>query len=330
MFVLVVGASALLAGTATGPVRTAPAVTCKAGPSTQPGRDGDPPLPPNRRPEVAEKDVRKYVPATVEQIEANRRKGREWAKQAAAFAPGLHQIETPHFVIYSAWPASDDKPVSQVCERMYAAMCRQFGIPAGENIWAGKCVVYIFPKKQQFRRFCTEVYKRGNPESAGFCGWESNGFVFIVMGPCDSRKWFYELLVHEATHGFIFRYRTNRNVPSWVHEGLAEYMAATLVPGAHAGKKYVSATKEAIRKNRPVAPVLEDVKLDSFDYGVAQSFVRFLIARNSKGFVKFVELLKDGVSEADALKQAYGLTREQFIREWTRAAARAVAPKRGS
>ncbi len=55
---------------------------------------------------------------------------------------------------------------------------------------------------------------RGIPESAGFCA-KSGSVVYVVLGPCRSKSWFYELLAHETTHGFLGRYRTNRSVPIW-------------------------------------------------------------------------------------------------------------------
>ena len=56
----------------------------------------------------------------------------------------------------------------------------------------------------------------------------------------------------------------------------------------------------------------------------AQSLVRFLVARDRKAFVKFVHLMKQGKSEADALKEAYNLTREDLIRLWRGKATKAL------
>jgi len=279
-------------------------------------------------PPVAEKDVKKYTTPTPRQIERARKRGEEWAKQAKAFAPTLHLAESPHFRIYSAWNVGNDRPLRTTCENMYAALCKQFDIPPTENIWVDKCAVYVFWEKAHFAKFCTDVYKRGNPKAAGFCGWYGGGFVFIAMGPSRSTRQFYELLVHEGTHGFIARYRSNRGIPEWLNEGLAEYMSATLVPKCYSAKQYINATKEAIRKNRPVKRIFDDVELDHFDYGIAQSWVRYLIARDSKAFPKLVDLLKDGKTEAEALKESYNLTRDGFLRAWYAASAEAVGPKR--
>jgi hypothetical protein len=265
----------------------------------------------------------KYRPATSQEAQANLKKASLWAEQAKAFAPALHLVETPQFLIHSTWNRSDDKPLAEVCQKMYQAMCRQFDIPADQNIWAGKCALYLFRQQEEYKRFSTEVCKYGSPDAGGYCGYEGN-FVFLAIGPCRNRNGFYELLVHEASHAFLLRYLTDRALPPWLNEGLAEYMAATLVPGAGAGGKYVRATAEAVRKNRDASGVLNRVGLVDFDYGIAQSLVRFLIARDRAAFVRLVALLKEGADEQQALRQSYDLTRDQFLSEWRKAAANAL------
>ncbi len=193
-------------------------------------------------PAVEDKDVKKYVPATERQIERARKRGEEWAKQTKEFVRTLHLIDTPHFSIYSAWNTGNDRALREICENMYTTLCKQFNIPPTENIWVHKAAVFIFWEKAHYTKFCTDVHKRGNPAAAGYCGWYGDGFVFIVMGPARSTRQFYELLVHEGTHGFIARYRSNRTIPKWVNEGRAEYMSAVLVKNSYSARQYIDAT----------------------------------------------------------------------------------------
>jgi tetratricopeptide (TPR) repeat protein len=264
-----------------------------------------------------------YVPATPRQAEALFLKAREWAAEAKKIAPSLHEVESPHFLIFSAKPATDDQPVSALCERMYTALCRQFAIPPTDNIYAGKCFLYMFQDKDQYRKFVSDVVKSGKGnlgDAAGFC--HSNGLeVSIVLGPAKNSYWFNELMVHESTHGFIARYQGPHFIPTWLNEGFADYMAATLVPASHAAEKYVQAQRQALREKKDVTGVFTEVGLNEFDYGIAQSFVRYLIARDRLAFIKLVTLLKQDKSEADALKESYGLTREDFLRDWRKSIA---------
>ena len=271
-----------------------------------------------------EKQPPKCPPATPEQIEACRKKAQGWAAETKKFVKNLHQVETKHFLIYSPWNRSGDRKLARVCEKMYKTMCRQFDIPAKENFWVGKCPIFIFDRDEDFVKFCTDVAKRGNPKAAGWCAYDSTGFVFIAMNRCRNRTRFYEVLVHEASHGFVWRYLAHRSIPSWVSEGLAEYMAATLVPKCYAARNYKTATKEAVRKKKDISGIFKEVRLESFDYGIAQSLVRLLIAKDRKGFVKFVTLLKQGKAEAEALEESFGVTHKGLQKAWWKKVSKAV------
>ncbi len=204
---------------------------------------------------------------------------------------------------------------------------RQFALGAGENIWAGKCPIYVFDEVEHFRKFSTDVVKLPEFASAGgFHHQRGDGFCIIVMNRVPSRRAFHEVLVHEATHAFLGRYLTNRAIVEWVNEGLAETMASRLVPGASAARRYVDATREAVKKDRNVSHVFRDVRLEAFDYGVVQSLVRYLIARDRLAFVEFIRRMKAGRPEPDALAETYGLTHAALVRDWKQAAKR--APRR--
>jgi hypothetical protein len=96
------------------------------------------------------------------------------------------------------------------------------------------------------------------------------------------------------------------------------------VPGGGAARRYVEATGEAVRRNRDVSRIFQDVRLEDFDYGIAQSLVRYLLARDRKAFVRFIQLMKSGLDDAEALQQAFGLTREQLLGQWRRASRKAL------
>ncbi len=272
----------------------------------------------------AEEDL-KYQKPTDEQIAAVRKLTEAYAAKTLEFSPKTHLVETDHFLLYSPWDKSADRQLRDICEKLYKALCKQFDIDPKENIWVHKCALYVFDDTAHFERFCKEVDKIGNPKAGGYCAWNSAGMVYIVMNKCPTRDRFYEVLVHEGTHGFISRYRNNRHIPIWVNEGLAELMAATLVPGCYAETNYVHATRAALRDGKDVRGVFDTVRLEAFDYGIAQSFVRFLIARNRKAFPEFFTLLKtEGKTEADALHEAYKLTREDLVRQWAKTAAKGL------
>jgi hypothetical protein len=274
----------------------------------------------------------KYRPVTPEQARQNRRKATAWAEQARkAFVPTMHLVETEHFLIFSAWDRSNDRRLRDICEKMYDAMCVQFDIPAERNIWAGKCPIYIFWEVAHYERFCREVDKAGQRSErlikANGYYWQQGHFTYIVMNRCRTKRRFYEVLVHEATHAFLGRHISNRRVPRWANEGLAEYMSGTLVPGSTASTNYIRQSRIAVKENRDVSHIFQDVGLNAFDYGIAASIVRFMIASNRKGFVEFIRLLKLGKAEADALKEGFGMTHQELLKAWRAAVKKAQASR---
>lgn len=271
----------------------------------------------------AKKVELKYPPATPQQIEAARKTTEDFAHKTREMVAGIRRIETAHFVIFTPWNRKSDKKLKSVCEKMYRLLCKQFTIPVRENVWVGKCPIFIFDRTEDYETFCKKVDKPGFEKAAGYCRYNTAGMVYIVMNRCRTRTRFYEVLVHEGTHGFTWRYLAHRQLPQWVSEGLADTMAAKLVPAGSASRKYKFATREAILKKKPIAPVFRKVGLNVFDYGIAQSLVRFLIAKDRKAFVQFVTRIKRGVAEADALKQSYDMTHEELEKAWRKKAAKA-------
>jgi hypothetical protein len=269
--------------------------------------------------------VRKCGPPTEAEIARNRNRAMAWFEKARKdFCPDLHMIETRDFLIFSAWPRKDDARLAESCQKMYAHLRRQFMLPRDQQVWAGKLPIYLLEDKQQYRRFTDEVDQRKSPDAGGYLSQQSDGFCHIVLNHVHSATYFYGLLVHEGTHAFLARYATTAALPTWLNEGLAETMAAQLVPECAAAGRYVSATREAIQRNLDASSLFRNVELTAQDYGLAQSLVRFLLARDRKAFVQFIKLLKVGTEEPEALWQAYGLTREELVRQWKAASQRAL------
>ena len=283
----------------------------------------------------AKRKKRRYLLPTPRQIEVCTATAKAWGDKMKEIAPKTHLIETEHFRVYSAWPKSDDKALSVIYEKMYKALCKQFNIPSGENIWIGKLPVFAFWTKDRFVKFCMRVCKISMDtanSAAGFAGTRSvnkTRFRFVCLGPVKmkgmsksrTRQWFFELLVHESTHVFLDRFHGPRHVISWVNEGLAETIAAKLVPKTFAERKMKEAHKEVRSTNRDFSAMFtaKGIPLESFYYGVAQSLTQYLIARDKKKYIRFIELIKEGKTDAEALNEAYGLTHKTLARAWKKA-----------
>jgi hypothetical protein len=275
--------------------------------------------------------------ASESEAKANRKRADAWYEYIKEnINDEAHFTQTDHFWVYSTWNKSDTKGFHRALEKLYAALCKQFDIPKGQNIWAGKAAIFAFWKPEEYEKFCLNVMKSQTAtKAAGFCG-HRRGYVFVVLGPTRNKNWFYELLTHETTHGFVARYKTNRPVPTWVNEGLAETMSSTLVAKSNANHKLKLGHAGVLRGRSPL-PVFKGVGLDPFDYGVAQSMVRYLIARDRKAFIKFFNYMKVGkpqktddgktitkpLSGEEALQEAYGLSYRQLAAAWLKAVKKA-------
>jgi len=260
-------------------------------------------------------------------------KRNDWGRKMGRIAANTHRIETAHFVIYSSWSKNDDARLKSIYEKLYVALCRQFDVPATENIWIGKLSVFAFWKKEDFARFCVEVSgisEKMTSQVAGYAGYRE-WFQFVNLGPvmrkggskASARTWFYELLVHESTHAFLMRYIKYEWVSSWLSEGVAELLAATLVPrGSSLGG--LKAAHAIVKRGRAAEflPMLtaESIPVEYEYYGAAQSLVRFLLARSKTKFLQLVSELKNGSGSEDALQKTYGLSHKQMLQLWAKQA----------
>lgn len=293
-------------------------------PRNQPGTGGNqvPPAP----------GPGKYRAPLGSDILTNREKALEWGELVRTkIAPTMHLVETEHFLIFSTWNRSNDQALRNVCEDMYQKLAAQFRVVPSESVWVGKCPIYIFWKAVDYLQFSTDIDKslerrEDLQHAAGYHSSRGN-FSYIVLNGAEKLgkdreraiQQFYGLLVHEGTHAFMNRYISARRLPTWVEEGFADYMAATLVPQSGANRKHVVETRRALDRGGDLFEILDRKTLSSAEYGVAQSLVRHLISVNPVAFHRFVVLLKQGKSENEALTEAYRANRQDLIRHWAAA-----------
>ena len=287
------------------------------------GRAPDAPRPasgaatrPASRPASGPAPAATYLPVTPAQRVANEiRAGKLADRTREAVASELRLLETAHFLIYTNRAKTSDRFLTTYCESLYRSLRRRLHVPGGTPIWAGKCPVFLFATEDQYENFCRDVADRGTPTGSGHYA-VTGDFVYLAIRAAKSTTRIREVLAHEATHAFLSRYVSTRPLPKWVNEGLAEHVAATMVPGCAAAHRWLPAVRLALTRNKDVSSVLRDVRLDSFDYGIAQSFVRFLIERSPTRFMRLVRRLKAGRDTAGALADSFVMTEERFLAAW--------------
>jgi hypothetical protein len=279
--------------------------------------------------------VKKFQKATPEQ----NAKAIEIAKAVAAeVAEKLHYefktIESAHFIIFTDWPEEHDY-LKGLCEQSYTAVSTEFDVPVKDNIFVGKLPVFMFKSQDGFKRFAEKVDGFPAPVPSGLAGYftaheDASGHMAMFrptrdVMENDPKGQFAHTLMHEFTHAFIARYRTNGRVPRWMHEGMAEYISYKHYP-----RKFpYPFAKYMAEKQFPFDSMFDDKKPPGAEmYPVMQTMVEALIKDNPKGFIRMFNDVKDGVDPELAIKKQYKATYKDFEQAWRKYALGLKTPYR--
>ena len=223
----------------------------------------------------------------------------------------LRQIETEFFTfITDLNPAEVDGYIAYL-DAMYAELCKAFGLPPEKNIWAGKCIVFAFRAKNTYLAFEAAVMEVGPAEinsTQGLCHQFPNGKV-VFAGYKGNNNFFGHVLVHETSHGFVHRYLSSARAPSWLNEGMADWLADKVVKGRKIkDRQRLAATRVKIKNDWN--DVLNIPRITGEQYGICSVLVEILVAKdNGKGkFKKFIDGIKEGHSPKECLKDHFNMT----------------------
>ena len=138
--------------------------------------------------------------------------------------------ETPLFLFYTDIPLASLTPTITNLDNMYRTLSQKLGIAEGTNIWQGKAIILIFSSWDHFARFEKTVME--NPISDGFQSihhtmW--NGDVITASTIGDDPGELTRLLIQNVVRCYMFRYRSNVYPPEWVGEGMAFWIAASVI-----------------------------------------------------------------------------------------------------
>jgi hypothetical protein len=147
--------------------------------------------------------------------------------------------------------------------------------------------------------------------SAGMCHTFGDGMVHIAFYRQPQELEFAHVLVHESVHGFVHRYRSPARVPSWVNEGLAEWIATQLLldkrPNRPKEVRYLA--QQLLIQYQGLGAFFDAPHIEAWHYPVSEMMTTMLVERGKGGYVKFVNAIKDGEPWEDALKSKLKGTR---------------------
>jgi hypothetical protein len=267
-----------------------------------------------------------YQKSTPEQDErAIDRAKREALDVGKQFDVTFDTLETKHFLIFTDWDPQEYDFLKTNFEDAYTEVSRQFEIPDTENVFIGKLPVYMFARFKDYAKFTDSIGFLGQPTPRTLRGYyqgKSNGSGRMVMykpgaGDVDeAEKEWAHALVHEFTHAFVARYRTNARVPRWLNEGIAEVIAAKSFPFPGT---YPYAQRMA-REHKSAGTLFDDDKMPSGEwYPVMQTMVEMLIAQDHSAFKKMFDDIKSGTDGEAALKKFYNIDYDQLMNDWRQA-----------
>lgn len=224
----------------------------------------------------------------------------------------MQLLETKFYLFYTDMPLNTVGVYVQYLDQMYNNLTKAFDFPEGKNIWRGKCPVVAFQEPEDYYRFeavvMNNAFARG---SQGLCHSYGDGRVVMSCYKGSSEGFFAVVLVHETSHGFIHRYKSTIHIPPWINEGIADWVAGTVVG------KFDDEVRD--RQFNGVAEIRQtgtlggsfysdDADLTRNQYGIASSMVELLLRLDptNKKYRKLIDNVKEGLDSEAALRDAYG------------------------
>jgi hypothetical protein len=178
-----------------------------------------------------------------------------------------------------------------------------------------------FLKEADFLAFEDRFMNTPSQGVHGLCHQRSDGRVVMACHRGDDAPAFAHMLVHETSHGFNHRLLSPERMPSWLNEGIAEWVGTQVVPTSDQVPRKEAAALAMMQATGRVGEGFfnaADSKIQPVQYGVASSLVRFLVGRDRRQFAQFVRSVKEGVPVEDALQKSFGVSLDELLRAYGR------------
>jgi hypothetical protein len=237
--------------------------------------------------------------------------------------PALAVVETHEFIVATDIPAAQMAPSTAKLDAMHDLLCDLYGIPQGEPVWQGKCLVVAFLAADDFRAFEGRFMEVDATGIHGLCHQRSDGRVVMACHRGDDAPAFGHMLVHETSHGFNHRWISPERLPNWLNEGIAEWVGTQVVPACRQVPLKEARALEVMRARRSLGDGFfdpaPDFHIQADQYGIASSLVRFMVARDRKKFAAFVQGIKEGLDVETSLKESFRASLADLVQAYGKA-----------
>jgi hypothetical protein len=231
------------------------------------------------------------------------------------------RVETKYFIFFTDMPQQQVAGYIANLDSMYDQLCLLFGLPKDTNIWVGKCPVIAFANQGMFQQFEAQQMKvRDTTGVAGLNHSWSDGRVVTICTRGDDPVFFAVVLVHETSHGFLHRIRSSSDIPPWMNEGIADWIAGVVVPQSdHVSSRMAEALPQ-IRATGSLGGnfLVDDGRIDRWQYGVAATLTQFLLSTDANAYRALITGIKEGYSWQQALELTYGVTSAELATAYGR------------
>jgi hypothetical protein len=230
-----------------------------------------------------------------------------FVEQVREAFPQLVRSATHEFIVATDIPPQEIGPFVASLDAMHDFLCDLYGIPRGEAVWKGKCLVIAFRQEADFQAFEARFMKVAAPPGVhGLCHQSSDGRVIMACHQGRDIDAFAHMLVHETSHGFNHRWISPQRLPNWLNEGLAEWVGTQVVPRSRQVPAKEAQARAFMQQSGALGPgFLTADTIEPVQYGIASQMVRFLVARDRKKFAEFVRGIKEGMTAEESLQATF-------------------------
>ncbi|MFN7811173.1 MAG: hypothetical protein ACK5SI_00735 [Planctomycetia bacterium] len=250
--------------------------------------------------------VEPWPELSAEEHEAEVERLERFVAEVQKLFPRLRVSRTHEFLVATDIPPNQMAPYVAKLDTMHDTLCDLYGIPRGEPVWKGKCLVIAFLAEADYVAFEARVMRVETRGTHGLCHQGSDGRVIMACHRGDDEAAFAHMLVHETSHGFNHRWLSPTRLPNWLNEGIAEWVAAKVVPTSNQVQLKEAVAADFMRANGNLGPeFFERPNIAPVQYGMASSMVRMLAGRDARKFGGFVAAVKEGTPPEEALRDAF-------------------------
>ena len=231
--------------------------------------------------------------------------------------PGLTVSETHEFLVASDVPPAQFAPFVANLDSMHDFLCELYGMPTGEPLWKGKCLVIAFLNEADYVAFEEGVLKSGMQGTQGVCHQRSDGRVIMVCHRGTDPAAFAHMLVHETSHGFNHRWMSPQRLPNWLNEGVAEWVGTRVVKNCDQVPLKEARAAAFMRSQGTLGPgFFTAANIEPTQYGMASGMVRMLISRDARKFAEFVRGIKEGTPVEESLQRSFGGSLDDLVKAY--------------